>query len=286
MRADVPVAAIKRFEAWLTSPAAHKRESFRHHAYRVWQSALPWCPMILRCEPGIWWIARGDGVSRDLVCGTFERQEREFVARFLEPGMTVVDVGAHAGFYTLLAAKAVGPAGRVIAFEPSPREQRGLRRHLRLNGCRNVTIEPFALGDSSGDADLFVFDRTTGCNSFRPSQPAGTRAVRVAVRRLDDALAEAAVTRVDLIKMDIEGGELAALRGAERTFAAARPVLLAEVDDKRTAPWGYRARDIVQLVERWGYAWYSVTNAGRLAPLPVDRETLSGNAVAMPRERA
>jgi FkbM family methyltransferase len=259
-------------EAWLASPAAHKRASIRHHAYAVWQSSLSWCPVVLRCSPGIWWIARGDGVSRDLICGEFESSERRFVERFLRPGMTVVDVGAHAGLYTLLASKLVGPAGRVIAFEPSPREVRNLRRHLTLNRCGNVTVEPVALGESTGDSDLFVFDRMSGCNSFRPSQRDGGAAVRVPVRRLDDALPDGVQASVDLIKMDIEGGELAALRGAERTFGAARPALLCEVDDKRTMPWGYRARDIVRLVEQWGYAWYSIAGAGAL---PRDREWVS-----------
>lgn len=258
--------------------------SLRHRGYALWQRVLPRCPILLRFRPGIWWIARGDGVSRDLVCGAFERHERAFVARFLKPGMTVVDVGAHAGFYTLLAARSIGSGGRVIAFEPSARERRYLRMHLTLNRCRNVSIEPCALGERTGEADLFVFARSSGCNSFQPSRREQATPVRVPIRRLDDALAERGVSRVDLIKMDIEGSELSALRGAARTFAVSRPALLCEVDDKRTLPWGYRAREIVRAVEDWDYRWYSLTASG-LAPLADGAERLSGNAVALPRER-
>src|SRR5438309_4114648 len=99
----------------------------------------------------------------------FERQEQEFLLEFLGPGMTFIDIGAHHGLYSLLASKKVGPSGRVVAFEPSPREFRRLRWNLALNRCRRVRAEPFALGATDGTADLFVcLGWDTGCNSLRP----------------------------------------------------------------------------------------------------------------------
>lgn len=277
---------MKRIETWLALPGGHKRASLRYHLRRAWTRWLPGCPLLLRCEPGLWWIARDDGVSEELFTGVFEVDERRFVRQFLKPGMVVLDVGAHSGYYTLLTSKLVGRAGRVFAFEPSPRELRRLRQHVWLNRCRNVTVEPVALADRRGEADLFVFDRATGCNSLRPADSKAASAVRVPLKTLDEFFAAGVFATVDLVKMDIEGAELAALCGAERTFRTARPVLLCEVHDKRTAPWGYAARDIIDLVAAWGYRWYSLDRGGTLLPISAGETSFFGNAVALPNEQA
>lgn len=277
----------RALQDWLAKPAADKRRSLRYHFRKAWNRVLPACPLPLRLTPGIWWIARNDAVSDELCEGAFEPNVRAFIDRTLAPGMIVMDIGAHAGFYSLVASKRIGPSGRVIAFEPSPRERDRLRRHVALNRCRNVTVEPIAVGDAAGEADLFVFTgRTTGCNSFHLATTQGATPVRVAIRTLDGYLDDAKLPRVDFVKMDIEGGELAALRGGERLFRAMRPTLLCELHDRRTAPWGYRARDIVDLVERWDYRWYLPEDDGRLSPVGADQDSFFGNGIAIPAERA
>jgi FkbM family methyltransferase len=90
--------------------------------------------------------------------GEFEVTEVRLLQKFLHPGMTVMDVGAHHGWYTLLASKHVGKRGKVIAFEPSPRECRRLEKHLRFNRCSNVHLERCAAGSEPGEADLFLVD--------------------------------------------------------------------------------------------------------------------------------
>jgi FkbM family methyltransferase len=272
---------VGRLQTWLLAPAAQKRRSLRHHARAAWNRFLPGVPLPLRFAPGFWWIARRDATSDDLAAGTFEVNERQFLRQFLQPGMVVVDVGANAGFYTLLSSTRVGPAGRVIAFEPSPRDRRYLESHLRLNRRHNVTVESCALGDHEGAAELFVFDaERTGCNSFHLADTRGARPVTVPVRRLDDCLA--GCPKVDFVKMDVEGAELSALRGAETLFRTRRPALLCELHEKRTAPWGYAARDIVDLVASWGYRWFEIEEGGRLTTLDARRPAFFGNAVALP----
>ena len=150
--------------------------------------------------------------------------------------MTVLDIGAHHGMYTLLASKRVGREGRVIAFEPSPRERRRLLRHLRINGCSNVFVEPLALGDHAGEADLFLVEgRQDWCNSLRPPEvDERSCIVRVEVRPLDDVLGALGIARVDFIKLDVEGAGLSFLHGASRVLrSASRPAILAEVQDSR-----------------------------------------------------
>lgn len=282
----VEMTGVRRLWTWAAKPAAEKRLSLRYHLRQAWNRLLPDCPLILRVSPGLWWIARNDAVSDELCLGSFEPNERAFLRWFLTPGMVVLDVGAHAGFYSVLASKRVGSSGHVFAFEPSPRERARLQRHLHLNRCANVTVEGVAVGEAAGDGELFVFDeKRTGCNSFHLADTRGACAITVPIRPLDGYFERGVFTKVDLVKMDIEGAELSALRGAERLFRATRPALLCELHEKRVGPWGYRARDIVDLLDGWGYEWFRLEEGGTLTPLTAEQTTFFENGVALPVER-
>lgn len=217
----------------------------------------------------------------------FESEEYRFVVKFLQPGMTVLDIGANQGYYTLLASSKVGRRGKVLAFEPSPREVRRLRLHLGLNRCANVEVLPSALGAVTETGELHVLLGTeSSCNSLRPpnvSQPIGR--FPVTVERLDDVLKSRGIARVDFIKLDVEGAELSVLHGArELLLRSPRPVFLVEVQDVRTAPWGYHAAEIISYLSKLGYLWYRIGSDGSLEKLPKDRANYDGNFVAIPHE--
>lgn len=255
---------------------------------RGWKRRFPSLVLPLWVSPGLWWLARNDAIGDQLFARDFERHERAFVSRFIRPGMVVVDVGANAGLYTVIAAKRAAASGRVVAFEPSPRELEQLRTHLRLNRCANVTIEEVALGEAAGQGELLVIEgHETGCNSFHlaDGDAVHARPVAVPIRTLDSYYERGDLPQVDFIKMDIEGAELSALRGAAAVFRDLRPVLLCEIVEERTAPWGYRGQAIVDLVAGWDYTWFGVGRGGSLEPVPSRQTTFSGNFAAFPRER-
>jgi hypothetical protein len=132
-----------------------------------------------------------------------------------------------------------------------------------------------------------VEGREDWCNSLRaPQIDARTVAVRVEVQRVDDVLEKLGLTRVDFIKLDVEGAELSFLQGARRTLAASRPVILAEVQDLRTRPWGYAAREIIEFLTRAGYCWFALTANHNLQPISTELKTYDANLVALPEERA
>ena len=92
---------------------------------------------------------------------------------------------------------------------------------------------------------------------------------------------------MDFIKLDAEGGELAVLQGARRLLQTEpRPAILAEVEDTRTRPWGYPAREIMQLLARWNYRWFALSEIGTLYPASPDEDSYDGNFVALPDERS
>ncbi len=277
-RATLP----QRIGRFLASPTHQKYITLANRARRI----FPHMPIPLRLPLGVWWLAEESFLDQELLFGEFETMERKFVKKLLRRDMTVVDVGAHHGLYSLLASKCVGWHGRVVAIEPSPRECTRLERHLRLNRSSNVELIPCAAGEHTGEADLYLVDRfNDGCNSLRPPatpEPVGT--VRVPVRRLDDILSELEISKVDFMKLDAEGAELSALYGALKLLNRdSRPAMLVEVQDVRTRPWGYAARELLQFLMRMDYQWFAIAPKGALLPISCEQETYDANLVASDR---
>jgi FkbM family methyltransferase len=253
-----------------------------------WLRHVPGIPVPVRVANIGWWLARNDFCGRAMLDDSFERNERRFVERLLRTGMTVLDIGAHHGLYTLLASRKVGPQGRVVAFEPSTRDRNNLLKHLRLNRCKNVRVEAVALGSEAGSGELFVVEGTqTGCNCLRPPNVAEpTTKIAVEIRTLDESLERLGIQQVDFIKIDAEGAELDVFLGAKRLFERQpRPIILAEVHDTRTITWGYRSREIVTFLRERGYRCFYLSEHLPLQPLPHDIGDLNENLVAIPNDR-
>ena len=139
----------------------------------------------------------------------------------ITPTMTVVDAGAHIGYFTCQAARLVGPRGLVLAFEPAPRNFELLTANVWRNGFTNVMCFPWALGDAPGFAQLQLSASNTGDHRLHG---AGGETVTVRVAALDDVLAIPGP--VDVVKLDVQGSEHAAVRGMERLLTASPSVLV------------------------------------------------------------
>ncbi len=274
----------QRVWRFLWSPMRSKYITLANRVRRV----FPRMPIPLRLPCGVWWLAEENFLDQQLVFGEFETMERRFAKRILRHDMTVVDVGAHHGLYTLLASKCVGWRGRVVAIEPSPRECARLERHLRLNRSSNVALIPCAAGEDPGETELYVVDQfNDGCNSLRPpATPEPVTTLRVKVRRLDDILSELGVSKVDFLKLDAEGAELSVLYGAMKLLnGSSRPAMLVEIQDVRTKPWGLAAREILQFLIRMDYQWFVIAAKGALLPISCKEDAYDANLVALPTER-
>jgi len=276
---------LPRISRFLLKPWPEKKKSL----YFRWISTFPHLPAPLRLPFGAWWLVRADNAGLPISQGRFEEAEIAFVGRYVKPGMTVLDIGAHHGLYTLLASKRVGPNGRIFCFEPSTRERNALLQHLRLNRCKNVTVESLAVGSENTDAQLFVVEGVqTGCNSLRkPAEDvSGTlNPLTVQVVKLDDWLAGREIEKVDFLKLDVEGGELEVLKGAlSLTSGNARPIILVEVQDVRTLPWGYKAIEIVDYLRAKDYVWFSLRLNGSVEEANITTTEVEGNFVACPAE--
>jgi FkbM family methyltransferase len=278
------VSLTDRVERFLTRPWYENRRALTSLLSRSMAKFL----FVTRLEPGFWWIAWKDVIRNEVLDGTFEAAERRFVERFLQPGMTAVDIGAYYGLYTLIASVAVGSQGRVVAFEPSPYQMKRLRWHLRLNRSRNVRAEDVALGRVEGEGTFFsVPGGAAGFSSLRrPDVGAEVRPILVRIMTLDSYLRQHSVGTIDLIKIDVEGGEMDVFRGAENLLRQElRPVILCELQDVRTEAWGHKARDTAAFIESFGFRWFRPLSDGSLVSSLEDTGGSERNFVAIPPER-
>jgi FkbM family methyltransferase len=149
--------------------------------------------------------------------GTYELPKQERFAASLRPGMTVWDIGANVGVYTLLAARCVARGGRVTAFEPLPANVNLLKRHIELNDVGNVTVVEKAVSDADGH-----FSFQSGQSRAQGRLGVGAGGTQVETVRLDTYWHSSGECP-DVVKMDIEGSEFHALSGARNCLAACRP---------------------------------------------------------------
>ena len=179
----------------------------------------------------------------------------------LHPGDTVFDVGAHHGLMSVVASSLVGAKGSVVAFEPNPEARRQIARHLALNDCENVRVEPIALSDANGHADFFVQTGDVTWNSSLVREfvdPARrTQPIRVETMRLDDFVLKHGVAPT-LVKIDVEGGEIAVLHGARQVISQHRPSLVLEFNPKAALAAGTSIEELSSWLRDLGYRIFVV----------------------------
>jgi FkbM family methyltransferase len=203
--------------------------------------------------------------------------EMGFLRRYLRRGDAVIDGGANIGTYSLLAAALVGPDGRVDAFEPVPNACRRLRENVSRNRLDGVVhVHEAAIGADNAtvamQSEWDVSNRTA-----TPDEVGAAGLIEVSTVRLDDALPDG--VQYSVAKLDVEGAERAAIRGAARHLAEGNPpVLLLEATNSQLRRFGSSQAEVAEELQRLGYErWeYDETTSG-LAP--VEREAWRGNAL-------
>jgi len=161
----------------------------------------------------------------------YESATTAYLSRALRPGGVFVDIGANHGYFSMLAAAKVGPTGRVAAFEPNPAVFAQLATHVALNGFESrVLLSPMALADEPTPAATLFVSRdpgNSGLSSLTPSDEAiatgslsSAETIAVRVETFDNWFAESGLDRIDLVKIDVEGGEGRVVAGMQHTIAA------------------------------------------------------------------
>jgi FkbM family methyltransferase len=210
----------------------------------------------------------------------FESPVCRYLASTIIPGDIVLEVGANVGVVTILLARRVAPGGHIYAFEPSPKSLQALSDHLSLNGVSEsqATIVPAAVSDTCGRA-MFYFDGASGQNTLSAKHRRIPAATSVEVETVTiDAFCSRRKIVPKFIKIDIEGYELHALRGAELTLRRYRPTVLVEMHPMNWPEIGITASDVAECISRLGYEALPLRPGG-------DPFTTYGHAILLPVTR-
>ena len=164
--------------------------------------------------------------------GTYEPEVREIFRTVLHPGGVAVDIGANVGWHSVLMAHLVGEHGRIFAAEANPSVRQRLVDNLKINRFVHAEVIPFAIAETDGVVNFFgppADDAGSGDGYVVPASARDQQGtLRIESRRLDDILSKAKITRLDLIKIDVEGQEWSVLQGAENSVATFRPHIIFE----------------------------------------------------------
>ncbi|MBA3921778.1 MAG: FkbM family methyltransferase [Nostocaceae cyanobacterium] len=200
-------------------------------------------PIMQGSGKGMKWVV-GSGVH-GIWLGSYEADKQQLLSKFPLGGTTVLDIGANVGFFSLLLSRMVGVEGKVIAFEPLPRNIDFINQHIKLNEIENLTIYPVAIGDKSGSIKFAT------SQYHEQGHVAENGDISVSVMTLDEL--NNLVTRVSFVKIDVEGYEANVLRGGETFFQTNRPIILLATHGKN------QVDDCREILMRYGYSMKSIS---------------------------
>jgi len=159
----------------------------------------------------------GSGIK--FIRGRYEEETVDFLEKHVKKGFVCFDIGGHVGYLSLILSKLSGSEGRVYVFEPRPINIRYIEKHISVNMAGNIDLLPVGLSDYTGETQ---FDITRGTGTGRISD---TGSLAIQVDTLDNLYDQGRILPPDIIKMDIEGEELRALRGGKKVLVQHKPIM-------------------------------------------------------------
>lgn len=237
---------------------------------------------------GLRWELRGDRyVDREVALGLFERDTVRRLKDLATPGFHALDVGANFGYFTVLMASWFGPTGHVWASEPTRCYRDRLLRHLAINRLdERVTVLPYGLSNVAREARISIGVCSATMHDVEPD--AASEFETIALRPLDDTIADLGIEKLDFVKVDIDGHEPAFIEGARRTLATFRPAMVIEFNQPNLEVAGSDVETLRALLEEMDYELRS-ERTGSPFPSRLDfmREcgnySVSANVWAFPR---
>lgn len=190
----------------------------------------------------------------ELALGTYEVPIQNIFAQNLNPGDVFYDIGANVGFFSVIAAKLVGDAGKIYAFEPGEDNAKAIRHNARLNNFTQIEVIEKAVSDTSGQGQLLLAQYSGGhalATADTPPDLAGE--VTVDLVSIDDLIAENKIAPPNFVKVDVEGAELDVLKGMRETIKTYQPTVIYEVDDGDLTAYERKYQELADFFESLNY---------------------------------
>lgn len=221
-------------------------------------------PTFITTHGNTLYIDKNDAtVSQELIVTKgWEPFETILFTKLIKPRSIVVDIGAHIGWYTLIAAMQVGSDGKVYSFEPNPKNFSLLSKNVKVNNYKNVVLVNKAVSNITGPANLYLNKHNTGDHRLFTTDNTQEH-VTVHSVTLDEYFKQQAVT-IDLIKMDIQGFEMHALLGTEDILRKNKKMkIITEFQPEYIAKSGSNPADFLKLIRKYGFMIYTIDESKR-----------------------
>ncbi|TVZ53382.1 FkbM family methyltransferase [Dokdonia sp. Hel_I_53] len=250
----------KKIGSKLQKYASNRNATSKKNIEKVWTSKFINSNFFEHnLEEGIKINLYEDSILSQYIYNGFEELELNFVKKNLSTGDTFLDIGSNVGLFSLVASKAVGDRGSVIAFEPNPETYRRLQENIDLNNFHNITTHNIGLSDRKNTLDFFISDTGFDAwNSFAPEPSKLQNVIKVDVLSLDKFLEKFDKEKIKLIKIDVEGWEKFVLKGGESFLNNYNPILIIEFGEENTLNANYHVQELFGILESYGYKWYDI----------------------------
>jgi FkbM family methyltransferase len=211
--------------------------------------------------------------------GKYEEDDASMLFSMTEKDFTVLDIGANIGWYSLNFSKIL-TAGEVYSFEPIPDTYSNLQSNILLNKAANIKSFNLALSNVNGETEFFYNPDELGAASARNIKDLNDiKKVKCKTQTIDSFVTEKKINKLDLIKCDVEGGELFVFEGGKNTFTEFKPVIFTEMLRKWSAKFNYHPNKIIEFFSGFGYNCFIVNN-GKLKPVnEVKEDTVETNFI-------
>ena len=221
--------------------------------------------------------------------GFYSEGQIYLLERLLKQDMIFIDVGANHGEFTLFAAKRL-TQGLVIAFEPVSFIFKKLKRNVELNDLSNVILIPKGLGYTNQKTTLYGTEKhhidgskNEGLYSTKLINDRSTIYEEVEIIRLDDFLKSLEISKVDIIKIDVEGSELDVLMGARNSIKKFKPLIILEVCELTSSAAGYCSSQLLDYLDEMGYEFKLIMRHGKTCPITVEKLSSFQNIICLPK---
>ena len=215
--------------------------------------------------------------------GSYEKELGTVLKKLLLPKSVFIDIGANIGYFSLIASRAV-PTATIIAFEPVSYLFAALQENIALNNIKNIQPVLAAVGEKNEKSLMYLSDSSnTGMSSLRqPENYSGINELTDVIS-LDNWFADSGLTKVDIIKIDVEGNELGVLRGMNDIANKLQPHILLELNPETLAYFGLTSTDVLTHISHLNYLPFTITESGKLKRFQENQVTKTINLVLIHR---
>jgi len=199
--------------------------------------------------------------------GYYEKELGDLLKKIVRPDDVVIDIGANIGYFSLLVANNI-PSVNVISFEPVKDLFQSMNENISLNDFKNISTINAAVGEINEEKELYIsaFDNL-GMSSFKQPENYSGKKERVKVVTIDNWFKTSGLSKIDIIKLDIEGSELAALKGMKDILQKQKLVLIVEVNPETLSMFSVKPSDICDYLKQLNFEGFIILENARLEPL-------------------